>query len=828
MKPLSAGSMWTVALAVMLCALAWAGPAHAAGHGDLWDSLIAVERTVPAVEATHPGNVFLLGESVEVAAPGDAKGATRFRAVDDAGATVASGALAGTPARAALGALGIGWYRVEFLDAEGTRVAATTAAVLAPLAVPTPQDSPICIDSATAWFARSDARAQEDFVRLAALAGANWIRDRITWRELEPEPGKFVPPTTNYDSSAELSRQQGLKVLQVFHSTPKWAIDPALDGDEATRRFPRDLRDLYRFCEEMARRYKGSIQAWEPWNEANIDGFGGHTIDEMAALQKAAYLGFKAGDPDVVVGWNVFAGPGGPLHTEGVLQSEVWPYFDTYNIHTYSRPHAYSKGFEVALAGASGRPIWLSECGVRLPFVTEAPWGEMTPEDDIRQAEFIAQSYASSLAAGVNRHFFFILGNYLEHGIQFGLLRHDRTPRPGYVAFAAVGRLLAGARSVGRVPGDERTGAQIYVFRARPDGLERDVLVAWADAPCDWPLPGGLRVETVYDYLGRSLGADMPATLGTAPVFLVLPAGEAGSLALDGPPKPAACRKGEPSPVVFQAQMPKPAAQLTKQAYEIEAGVETEVPVWVYNFSAARVAGRFKAVEAPKRWRVEPAAQSIELAPFERELVPLRVTIPGNDRDAVSGAWIRLRGRFGAAGRPVLAFRLAAMPGSLQPTTSDPLPGADTPERWQDNIVGGATMTHRAADGGGVLFEMQFAEGDPWGYPRLVLEAAERPRASHDGLAFSLQVLEGEGTVRVQFFEEDGAGYIAGTTIDAALRTPQRAIVLFEDAHWASYSKPDPDGGLQPEQIHGLLIGINSERNSAVKMVISDLAWISF
>ena len=36
-----------------------------------------------------------------------------------------------------------------------------------------------------------------------------------------------------------------------------------------------------------------------PWNEANIDHFGGHTIDEMCSLQKAAYLGFKSRDPGV-------------------------------------------------------------------------------------------------------------------------------------------------------------------------------------------------------------------------------------------------------------------------------------------------------------------------------------------------------------------------------------------------------------------------------------------------------------------------------------------------------------------------------------------------
>ena len=36
---------------------------------------------------------------------------------------------------------------------------------------------------------------------------------------------------------------------------------------------------------------------WEPWNEPDIDVFGGHTGAEIASLQKAAWLGLKAGNP---------------------------------------------------------------------------------------------------------------------------------------------------------------------------------------------------------------------------------------------------------------------------------------------------------------------------------------------------------------------------------------------------------------------------------------------------------------------------------------------------------------------------------------------------
>ena len=159
-----------------------------------------------------------------------------------------------------------------------------------------------------------------------------------------------------------------------------------------------------------------------------------------------------------------------PAQTKGVLANEAWPYFDTYNIHSYDPPIKYLKLFTTACDAASGRPIWLSEW--RCPRGPRRPSGHgatMTPADEMKQATFVARSYASSLYAGVERHFFFILGNYIEKGVQFGLIRHDHTPRPGYVALAAVGRLLADAKSLGRVPSND-DGTGVYAFAAVVDG----------------------------------------------------------------------------------------------------------------------------------------------------------------------------------------------------------------------------------------------------------------------------------------------------------------------------------------------------------------------
>jgi len=781
-------------------------------------SVVCADRGVAEPLPGHPGNVYLMGEEVTVPAPASV---TEWRAADYDGKVVRQGQVGDGENRITLGRLPIGWYRIDFGDATDKSPAWTTAAVIARPIGPTPSDSPVCVDSATSWFSSRyrghEATTQEAFANLAALAGANWIRDRLSWGAMETERGRFAEETL-YDSSASLQAKHGLRVLQVFHSTPGWAVDKTLDGQAAWQRFARDLRTHHSFCKAMAQRFRGNIVAWEPWNEANITVFGGHTIDEMCSMQKAAYLGFKAGDPDVTVCWNVYAGSGSPLHTEGVLANEAWPYFETYNIHSYSPPDRYLGQFETARRAASGRPLWITECGIRLQTKSEPPWGDLAPDDERLQAEFVARSYASSLYAGVSRHFFFILGNYIERGVQFGLLRHDLTPRPGYVALAAVGRFLSGARCLGRV------SSTVYAFRAQPDGKPRDVLVAWSDGA----LPGDLDVEEVYDHLGRLLDNDHRAKRSDAARFVILPEGELENVKLESPPKMSPSREGMPSSVVLQVSLPRDTTRLGNQAHEVEPGRKVDLPVFAYNFSDKPVAGTIAVAKAPDNWHVELASERIELKPMARQQIPASVTLPAGGREMADGDWIHLRGDFGLTSPAVLAFRLAADLVKLRPAETHPIQAGDRAENWQDNIVHRGRMSHDSADPTGVLFEMQFADADPWAYPRLDLAPEDVPGNKFDALALTVQPLEGTGTVRVQFIEANGAAYMADAGVDPDDRSPQRALVRFRDCRWGSFSKRDSDGQLQPSNIRTILVGINSRQNMKVRMMVRDLEWRQF
>jgi len=652
-----------------------------------------IARDLPRPLASHPGNVFLEGEEIVIPLPPEVsertagedpkdlepssvvkETATHWRVLDDRLEQVRAGTLARnelgiSPPR--LGSLGVGWYRAEFLNAQAAVVGWTTLAVLAPLQTPVPMDSPVCLDGALSWYPTESQGIRVQLASLAALAGANWIRDRLRWREIEAEPGTFVY-RTKYDDMAEAQNGLGLKVLQVFHLVPPWAAE----NENATGRFPPDLRHLYRFCREMAKRFEGKVQAWEPWNEANASNFGGHTTDEMCSLQKAGYLGFKAGNPDVEVCWNPIGGINTKDQATGILENETWPYYDVYSIHSYDWSHAYADLWAPAREAAAGRPIWVTECDRGMRAEEGSPWGDYSHEDAVLKAQFMAQSYAQSLFSGSSRHYHFILGHYMEthaHPIQFGLLRKDLTPRPSYVALAALGRFLAGGKCLGRWEIENQPDAYVYAFRSRPDGEEKDVWVAWAEKSVDWPqrgkavidwtLPEDLVVDAVYDYLGRQL-TEFPKQLRSAPVFIVLPAGQSGGAPLTPPLNSGPMRPGEASKVVFQLRTPnletikKQVAWTQEHERTMKPGSETEMMVNVYNFGEEPAKGEVVTERIPQGWGLLPASVEIQLEPMECKELWFKMKSPRPDDESAEDTWFRIRGHFEEAGDPVLAFRV--------------------------------------------------------------------------------------------------------------------------------------------------------------------------
>jgi hypothetical protein len=625
-------------IARVLGALIWAGTLADAGAGT---------RVMPRPLPSHPGNIFLAGETVTVPALPASDGEA-WRAVDYEGRIVAEGRIKAGSVE--LGRLPVGYYEVWRGGAGATN--RLSIGVLEGLRAPTPLSSPIGIDVAMAWFFPKETMGS--VANLCALAGMNRVRDRLSWPELEPRKGEFAA-TNRYDFSAQAQSAAGLQVLQVGHSSPAWA-------NPNGKRFPLDLRDTYNFHRALAQRWRGEVVAFEPWNEADISVFGGHTGSEMASLQKAAYLGLKAGNPKVIACLNVFA-KHRPATLHDLQDNEAWPYFDTFNLHHYEPFDAYPRLYAAFRAVSAGRPLWVTECSVSVKWRGDERLKEPTDEDLRVQSERLTMTYAQAIHEGAQAVFYFMLPHYVERQTQFGVLRPDLTPRPAFVALAAVGRLLADAKPLGRVTtGNDLIRA--FLFRARPDGQRADVLVAWSEAETAFELPKP--PKACFDHLGRAHeAAGKVLKLSRAPLFVVLARGT--RLSLDPPPKTPKLLPGKPSPLVLQAVLPEKTIVPDKSAYKIPAGQTTTIPIFLYNFGGKPARGRLSTSMSlksanpivPDPWGIE-FPREVEVAPGERKELALRLTCAGtNGSDAAA---MRITGEFGGAGKPVLSLNL--VPGA--------------------------------------------------------------------------------------------------------------------------------------------------------------------
>ncbi len=595
------------------------------------------ETSAPRPLPDHPGNVFLTDEAVAAELPPG--NADEWRLLNYEGTVLARGSVG--DGRVNLGKLPVGWYELVRGDDSTSLDGRRSLAVLEPLKARIPATSPIALDVAMAWFYDSERMAAA--ASLCSLAGVNWVRDRLNWAEMEPDRGRFSGPN-RYDQSAKVQAAAGLRDLQVMHSSPRWA-------NPETKRFPLDLRDGYRFYREIARRWRGWMRAFEPWNEADIEVFGGHTGAEIASLQKAAWLGLKAGNPALVVCQNVFA-VNQPAILDDFRANRAWPYFDTFNFHHYIDFDAYPRWYTGFRAASAGRPLWVTECNLPVKWTGDGRFKEPAESDLRVQAERVAKVFATSLHERPAMVFYFLFPHYVEGQTQFGIVRPDLTPRPAYVALATAGRLLADAQALGRIRLPE--GSRAYWFSARPDGRRREIIVAWADvdnALLELPAPP----VRVFDHLGRnreSGGRSLP--LSSAPLFVEMPVGSHRRALVDSPPEPAERLEGKPSPVVFQARWPTARVRLQESAYKVQVGKTETVPLRIYNFSRKEVRGTVH-VETSPGWKAD-MARELYLAPENDIDAELSVVVPSVSR--AGPGRVTITGEFGRIGRAVFSLRL--------------------------------------------------------------------------------------------------------------------------------------------------------------------------
>jgi hypothetical protein len=547
--------------------------------------LVVLLATSNVFAAHHPGNVFTRGEDVSVAVPKKWAG---WHAIDISRNEVGHGSAQSGVAD--LGKLPTGYFEVLEKDGPGK----ITAAVLTPTTIS--PDTPIAIDTGMSWFYPDNPQKIRDACALCRLGGVKWVRDRASWPEIEPARGKWAGDT-RYERTMRIEHEEGLKILQVNHISPAWA-------SKDTRHFPDDLRDVYNFYRGLAKRWKGLADAIEPWNEPDIDMFGGHTGCEIASFQKAAYLGLKAGNSALPVNQAVFAIDRAQTLDE-FGANEVYPYFDRYDLHHYVKLPLYPRAYARHRAVSGGRPMWTTEFNLTIWWSDEKT-GEPS-EDDLRvQAFRVSKVFSEALYEGPVKLFYFMLGHYVEHQLQYGIVHTDLTPRPAYVAFAAVGRFLDAAKPIGRVDlGDDKLKG--YIFQTEVDGTKQETLVTWSETK-----PTIVKIhpaEKAFDYLGREMPNARKLKLTREPIFVLLPPGGSKKLKIVPPPAKAKWLAGKACPVVLQL-----IGKGDSKTSSFRLDSKRELQLVAYNFGDKPAQGKLiveGATGAPREIEIAPGARKV-------------------------------------------------------------------------------------------------------------------------------------------------------------------------------------------------------------------------
>ena len=227
------------------------------------------------------------------------------------------------------------------------------------------------------WFPPEDDR--DLTARILKVTSSDWVRLDLGWRDFEPRPGELSDwSLRNYRRELERAREAGQRVILMVHTSPRWA-----SGSTNAHAPPRDPRDFKRFLLKVGARYAPYVDAWEMWNEPNIERFwpAGPDPAEYVRLLRAGSNAIAEVDPSAQV---VFGG----LSTNDygfvrrAYAAGAKRHFDVMATHPYAcakPPEAierYSSGRmmkssfpayrevrRVMLANDDPSPIWFTEFG---------------------------------------------------------------------------------------------------------------------------------------------------------------------------------------------------------------------------------------------------------------------------------------------------------------------------------------------------------------------------------------------------------------------------------------------------------------------------------
>jgi Carbohydrate family 9 binding domain-like/Glycosyl hydrolase catalytic core/Beta-galactosidase len=327
------------------------------------------------------------------------------------------------------------------------------------------EDSPYALNGITYFHAKDDpniweaaAGRHDQFREL----GVYWHRLDFWWGVIEPEKGRFDWEFT--DEVVRKHAERGVNLYAILCYGSAWSNGKAPSTDEE--------RELFgRYVYNTVKRYKGTINEFEIWNEPNLTVFWSPQPDaeDYTKLLQIAYKQAKLANPDCVVAAPTLAG------LDWQFMEDIYKYgakgnFDVFSYHYYTTdppedmvPNDLEKLRQFFLAhGEEPKPVYITEFGINSHPDTGGVGYEL-------QAARVIRHHLTALSTGmVKRIFYFTLQDWAAPDVpggwdyHLGLTENNGTRKPLFNAYRTMVSELENMEFIGKVYLDSDIYCHLY------------------------------------------------------------------------------------------------------------------------------------------------------------------------------------------------------------------------------------------------------------------------------------------------------------------------------------------------------------------------------
>ncbi len=399
------------------------------------------------------------------------------------------------------------YLEAEFqLDVAGQLVPRTQAYYVRPLAPrptsPLDTSSPFGMGLYLYRFGNDQhsLKTMDSMARMGSQAGIKWSREEFNWARIETQRGEF--DWSFYDNLVKTAQRHGISVYGLLGYWARWTQPYTPEG----------IDDYCRFAAAAARRYRGTINHWEVYNEPNIFFWQGPP-DMYADLLTKAYQAIKEANPDAEVLGCSTAG----IDTKFIKRTmELGAPFDSLTIHPYRR-HLDDREFVSELKKAAEivqqsdgtpRPIWITEMGWGTHTYHNSAASDFQVTTQREQACLIARTYLDVIASGVvaNTCWYDFRNDgsdpfNFEHNM--GIITHDFRAKPAYQAYATLAEVLH-SLSFDR---ELHLGDDIIAYQFSNHDNTKQLIALWTlgeDETISLPIGGNANKVTAVNLMGSS------------------------------------------------------------------------------------------------------------------------------------------------------------------------------------------------------------------------------------------------------------------------------------------------------------------------------------